>query len=70
MDLRAALTSRRLLAIVRGTDPEAALRDANAKFSRRFRFIEENLQAGGREPAQAGLEEMEALWQKAKAQGL
>ena len=48
-------------------DPEAALRAANAKFVRRFRFIEAALQANDRRPAQASLEEMEDLWQQAKA---
>jgi ATP diphosphatase len=47
-------------------DPEAALRSANAKFTRRFRFIEASLTSEGRRPAEAGLEEMEALWQEAK----
>jgi len=47
-------------------DPEAALRAANAKFARRFRFIEASLEAQGRKPAEAGLDEMEALWQLAK----
>jgi len=47
-------------------DPEAALRAANAKFTRRFRFIEASLASQGRKPAEAGLEEMEALWQQAK----
>lgn len=47
-------------------DPEAALRAANAKFTRRFHFIEAALKAEGRDPAAASLEEMEALWQKAK----
>jgi nucleoside triphosphate diphosphatase len=48
-------------------DPEAALRAANAKFTRRFHFIEAALKAEGRSPAKASLDEMEALWQKAKA---
>jgi nucleoside triphosphate diphosphatase len=47
-------------------DPEAALRAANAKFIRRFKFIEAALQAEGRQAAEASLDEMEALWQKAK----
>jgi len=47
-------------------DPEAALRSANAKFTRRFRFIEASLASEGRKPAEVGLEEMEALWQQAK----
>src|ERR1700761_1024903 len=47
-------------------DPEAALRSANAKFTRRFHFIEVALKAEGRDPAGASLDEMEALWQEAK----
>jgi len=47
-------------------DPESALRAANAKFTRRFHFIEAALKAQGRNPADATLDEMEALWQKAK----
>jgi nucleoside triphosphate diphosphatase len=47
-------------------DPEAALRAANAKFVRRFRFIEAALGSQGRQAAEASLDEMEALWQKAK----
>ena len=49
-------------------DPEAALRAANAKFTRRFHFIETALKAQGRTPAGASLDEMEALWQKAKTE--
>ena len=49
-----------------GIDPEAALAGANAKFSRRFRYIEGALAAEGRSPAEASLEEMEAFWQAAK----
>ncbi len=51
-------------------DPEAALRAANAKFCRRFHFIEQELEAQGRSAAGASLDEMEALWQKAKKNGL
>ncbi|HJT42153.1 MAG TPA: nucleoside triphosphate pyrophosphohydrolase [Rhizomicrobium sp.] len=51
-------------------DPEAALREANAKFTRRFRHIETVLAARGVRPGDASLEEMEALWQEAKAKGL
>jgi ATP diphosphatase len=47
-------------------DPEAALRGANAKFTRRFRHIEAELAAKGLKPGEASLEEMEALWQDAK----
>jgi MazG family protein len=48
-------------------DPEAALRNANAKFERRFRHIETELEARGRTPAQSDLAEMDALWDEAKA---
>ena len=47
-------------------DPEKALRSANAKFVRRFRAIEAGLAAHGTTPAEASLDEMEALWQEAK----
>jgi ATP diphosphatase len=51
-------------------DPEAALRQANAKFERRFHHIEARLAAQGRSPQAASLEEMERLWQEAKASDL
>jgi MazG family protein len=51
-------------------DPEAALRAANAKFTRRFHHIETALKAQGRDMAEASLEEMEALWVEAKSKGL
>jgi ATP diphosphatase len=49
------------------TDPEFAIRSANAKFERRFRFIEEELTRQGKAPAGATLAEMDALWNEAKA---
>ncbi|MGL4319478.1 MAG: nucleoside triphosphate pyrophosphohydrolase [Paracoccaceae bacterium] len=49
-------------------DPEAALRAANAKFTRRFQRIEDWLAEGGRVPAQSDLAEMDALWNRAKAE--
>lgn len=48
-------------------DPEAALRDANAKFVRRFKSIEAELAKAGRKPEDSTLEEMDALWDAAKA---
>ena len=48
-------------------DPEAALRGANAKFTRRFEFIEARLREAGSSPAESTLAEMEAMWQSAKA---
>ena len=47
-------------------DPEKALRATNAKFVRRFRAIESGLAKRGKTPAEASLDEMEALWQDAK----
>jgi ATP diphosphatase len=49
-------------------DPEAALRAANAKFTRRFQYIEAALAARGVARGAAGLADMEALWQQAKAE--
>ena len=48
-------------------DPEVALRSANVKFTRRFRFIETALREQGKDIAKASLEEMEALWEVAKS---
>jgi ATP diphosphatase len=47
-------------------DPELALRSANAKFERRFAYIEHTLAAHGSSLAQATLDEMDALWNEAK----
>ena len=50
-----------------GVEPEDALRGANAKFVRRFGFIEAELAKDGRTPDQSTLEEMDRLWDAAKA---
>ncbi len=47
-------------------DPEAALRTSNAKFERRFAYIEKSLAAIDRTMEEASLEEMDALWNEAK----
>jgi MazG family protein len=47
-------------------DPEAALRQTNRKFRRRFGHVEGRLQAEGKELGEASLEEMEKYWQGAK----
>lgn len=47
-------------------DPEAALREANAKFVRRFKSIEQALAKDGRRCEDATLEEMDQLWDEAK----
>ncbi len=48
-------------------DPEALLRQTNQKFERRFAAIEQALAARGKAPEDASLEEMDALWDEAKA---
>ncbi|SFE14019.1 nucleoside triphosphate pyrophosphohydrolase [Roseivivax sediminis] len=48
-------------------DPEAALRAASAKFTRRFGAIEAALARDGRTPSESDLAEMDALWDAAKA---
>jgi MazG family protein len=48
-------------------DPEQALRSANAKFERRFRYIERELEQRGKRPTDSDLEEMDSLWDAAKA---
>jgi MazG family protein len=56
-------------------DPEAALHRACGKFTRRFHAMEARLAAGGRQPQECTLEQLDALWnevkaeEKAKAQG-
>ena len=49
-----------------GVDPELALRGTNAKFERRFGYIERALAARGRSLESASLEEMDTLWEEAK----
>lgn len=49
-------------------DPEAALRGANAKFERRFRRIETLLREAGKPSEGASLAELDALWDRAKAE--
>jgi MazG family protein len=49
-------------------DPEQALRGTNSKFRRRFEHVEQGLEAQGKSPREATIEEMERLWQEAKGQ--
>jgi tetrapyrrole methylase family protein/MazG family protein/ATP diphosphatase len=49
-----------------GVDPEAALRASNARFSRRFRHVEEQARASGRSLTDLDLAALDALWNEAK----
>ncbi len=49
-------------------DGESALRKTNRKFRRRFEWMEERLREGGRSADQASMDELELLWQQAKAE--
>lgn len=49
-------------------DPESALRKTNRKFRSRFEWLEARLKEQGKKPAEASLDEMEALWQQSKRQ--
>ncbi|MEO1242327.1 MAG: nucleoside triphosphate pyrophosphohydrolase [Pseudomonadota bacterium] len=48
-------------------DPEAALRRANEKFTRRFQHIEKSLNKARRDISKTDLQDMEALWNEAKS---
>ena len=70
-DELAAETGDLLFALVNlarhvSADPEMALRGTNAKFERRFGYIEQALEAQGRSLETASLTEMDALWNEAK----
>ena len=49
-------------------DPESALRRTNRKFKQRFQWMEARLHESGRAADEASMEELESLWQQAKAQ--
>ncbi len=49
-------------------DSESALRKTNRKFKRRFQWMEARLRESGRSVEQVSTDEMEALWQQAKAE--
>lgn len=48
-------------------EPETALKRVNRKFRKRFRFIETELRSIGKKPEEAALNEMDALWNRAKS---
>jgi ATP diphosphatase len=51
-----------------GFDPEKVMRQANNKFERRFRQVEQALLEQGSSPAQSDLDAMESLWLEVKKQ--
>jgi nucleoside triphosphate diphosphatase len=53
-----------------GVDPERELRAATHRFRGRFHHIEQRLTERGRKPSESTLEEMDALWEEAKALGI
>jgi nucleoside triphosphate diphosphatase len=50
-----------------GVDAEIALRDATHRFCSRFSFVEDQLSRQGKTPKTSSLEEMDGLWNQAKA---
>lgn len=51
-------------------EPETALRAANRRFERRFRWIESTLRERGQQTIDVDLAELDALWNAAKQSGL
>ncbi len=49
-------------------DPESALRKTNRKFRGRFQWMEARLHESGRSAENTSMDELESLWQQAKAQ--
>jgi MazG family protein len=49
-----------------GIDAEGAMRDANRKFDKRFRYMEQFALAAGKALGDMSLDELEDLWQQAK----
>lgn len=53
-----------------GINPDNALEQTNNKFRNRFNYVEQNTIKQGRNLRDMSLEEMDALWNEAKKQGL
>lgn len=47
-------------------NPEIALKEANKKFTRRFNYIEQQVEASGRQLRECELDELDGLWNEAK----
>jgi XTP/dITP diphosphohydrolase len=54
------------VARLKGLDSESALREANAKFKRRFQGVEKQIKAEGKALSECTLEELEYAWQQVK----
>jgi uncharacterized protein YabN with tetrapyrrole methylase and pyrophosphatase domain len=50
-----------------GVDPEAALRDANVKFTRRFHYVEQRCATDGIDIKQAGMDRLDAYWNEIRS---
>lgn len=53
-----------------GINPENALEKTNAKFIRRFNYVETHVEASGKKLTDMTLPEMDKLWEQAKSEGL
>lgn len=49
-------------------DPEMALRDANAKFIRRFKYVEKRCTENNENPSETGLQTLDSYWNEIRAQ--
>lgn len=67
-DLLFAITN--LIRFRKGASSEELLAAANKKFSKRFRYIEEQLAARGKSVEDSSLEEMDSFWNEAKTKGI
>ena len=70
-EARAAETGDLLFSVVnyarwRNIDPEAALRQANERFRRRFSHLEASARISGKSVSEMKLDEMDSLWESAK----
>lgn len=75
LERRAAEIGDLLFAVVNwarwlDVEPETALREANARFYRRFQYIEQAVTASGETLESRSLEDLDALWNEAKSAGL
>ncbi len=55
------------IARTNGIDPEAALREANLKFARRFHYVERRAREQGKDLFGISLEEKKKYWNEYKA---